>query len=180
MTSRVCSSCKTEKPLTAEYWQRDARNKRGYHTHCKTCRRAYDAKRDPLRAPLIQRRMTLAASRSNLRSRELGLGGDLSTRDLITKFVRQGGRCYWCQHPLWKRFEIDHVKPLGDAYWCGDNAPENVCLSCPDCNRAKRDLPPVAYASRLATRGIRHEMLPPDVPVQLALEEPKRRSKRAG
>ena len=38
MNTRVCSTCKIEKPLTDEYWHKDSRKKYGYMYICKECR----------------------------------------------------------------------------------------------------------------------------------------------
>ncbi len=46
---QVCNNCGKQKPLTTEYWQRDAKQKDGFKTICKRCRnhqqRIYDRNR---------------------------------------------------------------------------------------------------------------------------------------
>jgi hypothetical protein len=87
-------------------------------------------------------------------------------------WTRQRGACFWCECDIRHNWQLDHIRPLGTAYFCGDNAPDNVCLSCPACNRSKHDMPPEIYAGKLAARGKRHPLLPDGVPVQMALPLP--------
>ena len=48
-----------------------------------------------------------------------------------------GGRCAYCQSPeelMGVTFEIDHIIPRSAG---GDKSPENLCVTCPTCNRHK-------------------------------------------
>lgn len=42
---RVCIECRTQKPLTADFWHRDSKGKDGYKTICKSCRCKQEAQR---------------------------------------------------------------------------------------------------------------------------------------
>ena len=170
--TKTCRKCGATKPLTAEYWQHDRSKRSGFNSTCKTCRQTHDRRRDPIRNQSFRRRLTTAAVSANGRAARLDISGQLTTADLIGIWTRQNGACYWCGSDIRHARQLDHVKPLGTAYFCGDNAPENVVLSCPTCNAQKRDMPPEIFAGRLAARGIRHELLPDGTPVQLLLPDP--------
>jgi 5-methylcytosine-specific restriction endonuclease McrA len=49
--------------------------------------------------------------------------------------VRNGecGACHWCDLPLtWRKAHVDHLNEVKD-----DNRPENLVVSCKDCNQAR-------------------------------------------
>ena len=51
--------------------------------------------------------------------------------------ARAGGRCAYCQSAealLGVSFEVDHIIPLSAG---GETSIDNLCLSCPTCNRHK-------------------------------------------
>jgi len=172
MDVKTCSKCKVTKPLTARHWQRDSCNATGWHSQCKTCRREYDRRRDAVRGTRLSRRLAKAADTANARARAAGVPGTLSGLILSGKLTEQNGRCYWC-HCRLGSFHVDHKKPLGTAFFCGDNSPDNVCIACPDCNASKAGQPLASWLSRLAERGIRHELQPADMPVQAKLPLPE-------
>ena len=51
--------------------------------------------------------------------------------------ARAGGRCAYCQSAevlLGVSFEVDHIIPQSAG---GETSIDNLCLSCPTCNRHK-------------------------------------------
>lgn len=177
-TSKTCRKCGQTKPLTAQFWQRDRSNRTGYNATCKSCRATHDRRRDPIRAQSLRRRFTLAAVSANGRAGRAGIPGTITTADLIALWTRQNGACFWCGCDVRQGRQLDHVRPLGHAYFCGDNSPDNVVFTCRKCNAQKRDQTPEVFAGQLAARGIRHKLLPDGVPVQRPLPDPDGTTKR--
>lgn len=169
MEFKTCTRCEKTKPLTARHWQRDSHNATGYHSLCKRCRCEYDRRRDKLRNQSLLRKFVLASSSANGRARAAGVPGTLTAADIARQWT---GTCYWCRAPVTaSAFHLDHKKPLGTAFFCGDNSPDNICISCPDCNQAKAGQSLARWLSQLAARGIRHPMQPEDMPIQKPLPD---------
>lgn len=90
------------------------------------------------------------ASALNARARSARVQGEVSADDLRDCILESGGRCEWCGSNLLRRdFEIDHIINLTRG---GINAPENLAVSCPDCNRRKADRHPATFAQETAAR----------------------------
>ena len=70
------------------------------------------------------------------RARKLSAEGAHTATDLRKQYDRQKGRCYWCGEPVGYTYHADHVVPLSRG---GTNWPENIVISCPDCNRSKNN-----------------------------------------
>jgi 5-methylcytosine-specific restriction endonuclease McrA len=69
------------------------------------------------------------------------------TPDDIKKLLELSkGLCWWCGKPVGERYEVDHRVPLAKG---GSNAPENLCISCPECNRSKNANMPWDFNGRL-------------------------------
>ncbi len=64
--------------------------------------------------------------------------------------------CYYCRAPVDDRTgTLEHIDAaLG-------NNPENLTVACKPCNNGKHAKPKSIWLKRLATRGLRHEDLPP-------------------
>jgi 5-methylcytosine-specific restriction endonuclease McrA len=67
------------------------------------------------------------------REREKNAEGSFSKRDIAALRKMQNGKCWWCQCEL-TEYQVDHRIPLAKL---GTNKPNNLVLSCPDCNRRK-------------------------------------------
>lgn len=80
------------------------------------------------------------------RARLLGAPGSHSRKDVRLLYEAQTGRCWWCGIPVGDRYHVDHRIPLSRG---GSNAPDNLCISCPDCNRSKGDKLPSEWGDRL-------------------------------
>ena len=81
----------------------------------------------------------------NKRARRRGAEGTHTAEDVAKQFELQGGRCYWCGEPV-DAYHIDHRFPLSKG---GSNGPENIVVSCPECNMAKKAATPLEFAGRM-------------------------------
>lgn len=92
------------------------------------------------------------ASALNLRAQAADVRGSLRVPDLRGVILDSNGRCNWCgKSVLGVEFEIDHILSVSRG---GANAPENLALACPDCNRNKSDKHPARYAAEILARGL--------------------------
>lgn len=80
------------------------------------------------------------------RARELAVGGSFSAQDVRDMYSGQRGRCWWCGKPVGRAYHVDHRIPLARG---GSNAPDNLCISCPKCNRVKGAKMPWEFNGRL-------------------------------
>src|SRR5260221_3333311 len=69
------------------------------------------------------------------RARLLALEGSFTAADTVAQYQRQKGRCYYCQRKLNNDCEIEHVVPITRPG--SSNAPSNIVIACPSCNRHK-------------------------------------------
>lgn len=87
------------------------------------------------------------AQKSRRRSLEYAGNGSFSHADVRMLFHSQNGRCWWCGKRIKdKRYHVDHRIPLVRG---GTNNPENLCISCPDCNLQKGAKLPQEWNGRL-------------------------------
>jgi 5-methylcytosine-specific restriction endonuclease McrA len=84
--------------------------------------------------------------RRNRRAREARASGVHSATDVKTQYVRQEGRCYWCDEETGRHYHVDHVIPLARG---GSNGPENIVIACPSCNLRKSAKLPHEFAERM-------------------------------
>ena len=71
----------------------------------------------------------------NARAGQIGAMGRLTAESLRDRILDSGGRCEWCgADVVGAEFELDHIVSLRRG---GVNAPGNLALACPDCNRRK-------------------------------------------
>lgn len=59
--------------------------------------------------------------------------GSHTAQDILNQFKRQKGKCYWCSKKL-TTYHVDHIVPLTRN---GSNAPDNLVIACPTCNKRK-------------------------------------------
>lgn len=85
-------------------------------------------------------KMVEAASRHTRRARNKNAEGTYTDSDIQRLFDEQEGRCCYCGITLfWSipyDIHIDHIQPLARG---GTNYPDNLALSCADCNLSKGD-----------------------------------------
>lgn len=72
--------------------------------------------------------------------------GTHTSKDIRSIYEQQDGRCYWCQKPVGDDYHVDHRIPLARG---GTNAPDNIVISCPDCNMRKGAKMPWEWNGRL-------------------------------
>ena len=75
----------------------------------------------------------------NRRARKKKAPGSHTTDQLYQQFMRQDGKCFYCQVQLQharNSWNADHVIPLSRG---GSNGIENIVIACPTCNRRKND-----------------------------------------
>lgn len=90
--------------------------------------------------PAARRRLAMRAHRNRLRAHRRGAPGRFSAADVRAMWRAQDRRCAYCARPLGPLYasppgyHVEHRVPLERG---GDNAPPNLCLSCPSCNAEK-------------------------------------------
>lgn len=82
----------------------------------------------------------------NRRARVRGAVGSHTPTDVAAQRTRQKGKCFWCSCAVGPHYHVDHVTPLAKG---GSNGPENIVVSCPSCNLAKKDKHPMDFAGVL-------------------------------
>lgn len=87
------------------------------------------------------------------RSREKGVPGRFTSRDIEAMIIAQKGLCYYCG-TLLDRFDIDHKIPLIRRDLGSTNWPENLCCSCARCNNQKRTKTADEYIAYRRARGL--------------------------
>lgn len=68
------------------------------------------------------------------RGRKKQAGGTFTAADLELQYKSQRGLCWHCGNSLGDTWHADHLVPLSRG---GSNAPENIVISCPQCNLSK-------------------------------------------
>lgn len=149
MQAQSAAWCKAHPEKMAEY-QRAFRERNPESS--RTRREAYRATPE---GALVHR--TCAARRRALKR---NAQGSHDRGDVEECFRVQGGRCFYCLASLVDDYHVDHMMPLSRG---GSNGPENIVVSCQQCNLRKRtktaeefilrDLKcPVAPSTRSRTR----------------------------
>jgi 5-methylcytosine-specific restriction endonuclease McrA len=84
------------------------------------------------------------------RAKVLANGGNYTVEDIHKIHQLQKKRCYWCTKrynpEIRNTWQIDHIWPLDLG---GTNDSQNLCISCPKCNRAKHAMTPMEFIGRL-------------------------------
>lgn len=82
----------------------------------------------------------------NRRAIKKGAKGDHSLNDIRLQYKAQKGLCWWCGKEMIDNYHVDHRIPLSRG---GSNAPENLCIACPECNLSKGNKLPHEWNGRL-------------------------------
>ena len=82
----------------------------------------------------------------NYRARFKGAEGSHTGDNIKTLFIKQRGRCIYCNVKLGSSYHVDHIVPLARG---GSNWPSNLQLTCDKCNNRKRATDPIIFAQRL-------------------------------
>jgi 5-methylcytosine-specific restriction endonuclease McrA len=159
--TKTCARCRVEKPVEEFSFRKSVKGGRAYT--CKQCNNALararyqpmaergrnEARAERRRNHRQQQRNEIAsyfrAYRASHRvqfrvytSRRRKLvrqaEGKFTAQDIDALYITQDGRCAYCKIPLGDSYEVDHCIPLTRG---GSNAPENLSLACPSCNRRK-------------------------------------------
>jgi len=80
------------------------------------------------------------------RARMLNSEGTFTAADVQLIYKSQQGKCWWCGKSVGDDYHLDHRIPLAKN---GTNHPENLCISCPECNRRKGAKMPWEFDGRL-------------------------------
>ena len=93
--------------------------------------------------------------RHNRRARKLAAQGTHTQGDIQAQYKRQRGRCYYgkqinpeCADSLDDGYHVDHVVPLAGERQ-SSNGPENLVLTCPNCNQRKSNKDPMDWCGRM-------------------------------
>jgi len=90
------------------------------------------------------------AKTNRRRARKRGNGGTHTAEDVKRQGDCQNWKCWWqgpgCTIDCRDKYEVDHMIPLARG---GHNYPGNIVISCPHCNRSKKDKMPEEWAGRL-------------------------------
>src|SRR5580765_5527012 len=153
MDSKVCSSCRKEKPLSC--FHKDAWKTLGYHHQCKQCKNSYKTVRHEKFKAAINRKNSdrykaLSPERKKVislraRTRIPAGAGVFTAKELRRLYDKQRGRCADCAKKL-KKYDADHITPLSKG---GSNVIYNIQLLCPRCNRGKFNRDPIDHAQSL-------------------------------
>lgn len=73
---------------------------------------------------------------SDRRAREMNAEGTYTPQDIEQMYEDQCGYCAYCGIRLFDTYHLEHIIPLSRG---GSNWPENLCLTCRDCNLSKND-----------------------------------------
>lgn len=80
------------------------------------------------------------------RARLLKAEGSHTKADIQLLLKSQKGKCWWCSKSVGDRYHVDHRIPLTRG---GSDAPENLCITCPECNIRKQNKLPQEWNGRL-------------------------------
>ena len=87
------------------------------------------------------------AATLNARAKRAFAPGKLTAVLLRDRILESGGHCEWCGVNLVNDlFELDHVVSLSQQ---GLNAPRNLVVACPNCNRRKSQKHPARFAAEI-------------------------------
>lgn len=134
-----CSRCHQEFPSTNEhFFNRSGTNR--LFSQCKKCTRKTCNDYNN-RYPEKARSRTL-----NRLARRRKVNGYHTAHDIEVMLKSQNDKCWWCGDKLNGVYQIDHRIALAKG---GSNWPNNLCASCPKCNRKKSDKMPWEFNGRL-------------------------------
>lgn len=86
------------------------------------------------------------ATKRRYKVRKINAPGYHDGNDIVLQYRSQKGLCWWCEKPVGDDYHVDHRIALNRG---GSNWPNNLCISCPVCNMAKKDRMPYEWIGRL-------------------------------
>lgn len=148
-----CTKCGQGKPATLEYFGRKKKSKGDLDSVCRDCQKAYFRQRyDPKKAKEYARQWKTKnperarAITHRRRARLLQAEGSHTAADIRAQYKSQKGKCWYCGKKVGDKYDVDHRVPLSRG---GSNAPDNLVIACPTCNRSKHDRLPHEWCGRL-------------------------------
>lgn len=72
------------------------------------------------------------------RARKKQVAGDHTAQDIKRIYKKQKGKCLYCDRKV-DNYHVDHFVPL---VLQGKNSPDNLVISCPECNLSKNSIHP--------------------------------------
>jgi 5-methylcytosine-specific restriction endonuclease McrA len=88
----------------------------------------------------------VTATKRNTKAKRSGAEGFHTLEDIKRIGGAQKWKCAWCRRPCKKEHEIDHIIPIAKG---GTNWPNNLCVSCRPCNRAKAARDPIEFSQSM-------------------------------
>jgi 5-methylcytosine-specific restriction endonuclease McrA len=82
----------------------------------------------------------------NYRARFKEADGSHTGDDIKALFIKQQGHCVYCNVKLGSDYHVDHIVALSKG---GSNWPNNLQLTCANCNISKRAMDPLEFARRI-------------------------------
>jgi 5-methylcytosine-specific restriction endonuclease McrA len=155
-TTKQCRRCGEVLPVTQEHFFRHSGMTDGYENRCKVCSRYNSSHFTPTptvhslalkRATKERARDLNALQRRRRRARIASASGEHSKEDIPRILILQKKRCWWCGEKIkGRKYHVDHRIPITRG---GSDNPENLVISCPECNLLKHTKLPQEFAHRL-------------------------------
>ena len=153
--SRFCTSCRSWKPATAEFFQPQKGCRMGLRPTCRDCMRSRSRAYAEQNSSAAVARATEWNRRNRDRHRQIlravkinrrKAPGSIKATDIAAALERQGTVCFYCSQSVSDRYEVDHFIALSKG---GSNSAENIVIACRRCNRAKGSKDPAAFKEQL-------------------------------
>jgi len=149
--SKVCSTCKQEKPI--DCFERSNDKKYGYGYQCMGCRKLYrEREQTKARRQETTRRYKYQNSIRESRRRASTMTTEIDAIDYGRVRERAAGQCYICEGPILPDHptHFDHVVPLTRK---GTHTQDNIRLVHKTCNLRKHNYL-ISEMSAYSRRGI--------------------------
>lgn len=156
---KVCTKCGEALPATLVYFYSDVRGRFGLRATCINCfrqtashnsSRRYQNNRESAHQyarQLYKKHPDRAKTRVHKRRALLKkASGIFTASDVRLLLASQNGLCWWCSAPVGDKYHVDHRIPVSRG---GTNSPENLCISCAECNLKKGAKLPQEWNGRL-------------------------------
>jgi len=89
------------------------------------------------------------------RARQKGAQGHHTAKDVMVAMGVQQGRCFYCEADVSAKYTVDHLIPLIRG---GTDGPENIVISCANCNFRKADKTPEEFEAGITHKRKAHRL----------------------